>query len=177
MADPLSVAARLVGLLMAAVNVSTIRLKAEVADVHNILGQLQFFVLSEARFQVANLTADGQSSSRNLVLLRADTFSDLQVFAESLYTVRAKNEHPRESTLDFKRGRTESSAEQTLNAQELAVLKLILNILTCLLQIEAESKFDRLQLYLSRFKTQEILGKKPTLAERLVVYATLQRDT
>ncbi|OQU96243.1 hypothetical protein CLAIMM_02351, partial [Cladophialophora immunda] len=88
-------------------------------------------------------------------LLRADTFSDLQVFAESLYTVQAKNEHPRESTLDFKRGRTESSAEQTLNAQELAVLKLILNILTCLLQIEAESKFDRLQLYLSRFKTRD----------------------
>ena len=100
MADPLSIASGIIALITAAVQVSQNlskdirntrhtpddckRMKAEMDDIRNILGQLQLFVLKvncASRSRISLLMADQVIAILLSCLL---TFNDLRVFVEGL---------------------------------------------------------------------------------------------
>ena len=179
----LSIDAGVVGLLTAAVQVSQIlndmikkarhapddcsRMKAEVDDIRNVLGTLQLFILNvnrASRSRTSLLMVEQVVATLASCVL---TFSDLQLFVESLQS---------EVNLDIlDRVRwisktAELKAMQNRLETHQSSVSLMLTILTCQLQIEAESKVDRVCLLIE----DKILGENLVLAERLTAYDTFQ---
>ena len=184
MADSLSIAASIVGLLTAALQVSQVlndtikkarhapddckRLKGEVDEIRNMLGQLQLFILRvnhASRSRTSLLMVDQVVAILSSCVL---TFSDLQVFAEGLQSEAAMGILERVRWMSKE---TELKAMLSRLDKHKSSLSLMLIILTCQLQIEAESKVDRLCDLI-----EAILGPNPVLAERLTAYEPLQED-
>ncbi len=144
---------------------SASRMKAQVDDIRKILGQLQLFLLK----------VNGASRSRTSLLMVEQvvatlsscvlTFSDLQVFVEGLQSEATMGLMDRVRWMSKE---TELKAMLSRLETHNSSLTLMLTILTCQLQIEAESKVDRLCALIE----EKILGENPMLAGRLVAFDT-----
>ncbi|KAF4340754.1 camk camkl kin4 kinase [Fusarium beomiforme] len=175
MSDPLSTAASVVGLLTAAAQISKIltyiikkarnapneckRIKSEVDDIQNVLQSLQLFLIGTQR---------ASSSRTSLILVEqvvatlaacVITFSELETLVLSLETDVEMN------LLDkLQWTRKDSDIKALLDRLEShkSSLTLMLVILTCQSQEDAESKVDRLCLLV-----EQSLAQNRALRERL----------
>ncbi|KAH7201365.1 hypothetical protein DER44DRAFT_900043 [Fusarium oxysporum] len=180
MADPLSIAASVVGLLTAAAQVSKIianviqkarhapeecgRIKAEVDDIRNVLVTLQLFIIGPQPRQDSRSRTSLIMVEQVVATLAAcvTTFSELDTFATAL-----ENET---SFLDRMRW---ASKDKELHAilvrleSHKSSLTLMLTILTCHNQDEAESRVDKLCELVD-----QMLSENLTLKGRLAAFDT-----
>ncbi|KAF4969837.1 hypothetical protein FSARC_2995 [Fusarium sarcochroum] len=176
MADPLSTAASVVGLLTAAAQISKVlanviskarhapeecgRIKNEVDDIRNILAPLQLFILGTRRASRSRTSLIMVEQVVATLAACVTTFSELDTFATAL-----------ENDVDM--GILDrlkwASKDKVIKAVLVRLeshknsLTLMLTILTCQSQGDAESKVDKLCDLV-----EETLAQNSTLKERLV---------
>ncbi|KAK3313232.1 Rho GTPase activation protein [Apodospora peruviana] len=182
MPEPLSVAAGIVGLVSTAVQITKIvtsvinkvrdapeallRIRTEVDDIRNILGQLQLFVTGTTR------TTRSRTSlilvDQVVVTLAAcvTTFSELDAFAHEL-----KSETEVKVLDRFRWASNDERIKQVLRRVEShkTSLGLMMTILTCQKQEDAEDKVDKLcDLVQQVLHDNEFLRQRITTVEALL---------
>ncbi|KAG8670537.1 GTPase activating protein (GAP) for Rho1p [Fusarium poae] len=178
MADPLSVAASVVGLLTAAAQVSKIianvankarhapeecrRIKSEVDDIRNVLVTLQLFILNPRQASRSRTSLIMVEQVVATLAACVTTFSELDTFVTVL-----ENDV---GILDRLRWASKSKDIQGILVRlesHKSSLTLILTILTCQSQDDAESRVDKLCDLV-----EEMLFQNPTLKQRLAALDT-----
>ncbi|KAF4437105.1 RhoGAP domain-containing protein [Fusarium austroafricanum] len=180
MADPLSVAASVVGLLTAAAQVSKIianviqkarhapeecgRIKAEVDDIRNVLVTLQLFIIGPQPRQVSRSRTSLIMVEQVVATLAAcvTTFSELDTFATALENETSFLDRLRWASKD-----KEIHAILVRLESHKISLTLMLTILTCQNQDEAESRVDKLC-----DMVEQMLSENLTLKGRLAAFDT-----
>ncbi|KAI1353081.1 Rho GTPase activation protein [Xylaria sp. FL0043] len=175
MADPLSVAASVLGIVSAAAKISTVlagivkkahdapnecrKLQLEVDDIGSVLGQLQQFLLSRRRAPRSRTSLILVDQVIATLAACVTTFSELDTFTEALQSESDLN------LLDRLRWVSKESELKTILMRiesHKSSLNLMLMILTCQKQEEAEDQVDHLcQL------VQKVLETNTILAQRL----------
>ncbi|KAJ4128179.1 GTPase activating protein (GAP) for Rho1p [Fusarium equiseti] len=190
MADPLSIAASVVGIVTAAAQVSKIlanvidktqnapkecnRILAEASDIQNVLTTLQLYIMGARRAPRSRASLVMVEQVVATLAACVTTFSELDTFVIAL-----QNDADMK-VLDRLRW---SSKDKEIKAvlvrleSHKSSLTLMLTILSCQRQEEAESRADRLCDLV-----EEVLSRDTTLKERLVALevrdgATMPKDT
>ncbi|KAI0104326.1 Rho GTPase activation protein [Nemania sp. FL0031] len=185
MADPLSVTASVLGIISAAAKISTglagiikkahnaptecRKLQLEVDDVRTILGQLQEFILGTRRAPRSRTSLILVDQVITTLAACVTTFSELDTFTEALQS---------ESDLHLLDRLRWVSKESELQAILIRIeshkssLNLMLMILTCQKQEEAEDQVDHLC-----HLVQKVLDSNATIAQRLVAIEGTSRET
>ncbi|CAG7560917.1 unnamed protein product [Fusarium equiseti] len=190
MADPLSIAASVVGIVTAAAQVSKIlanvidktrnapkecnRILAEVGDIQNVLTTLQLYIMGARRAPRSRTSLIMVEQVVATLAACVTTFSELDIFAIALQNDAEMK------VLDRLRW---SSKDKEIKAilvrleSHKSSLTLMLIILSCQRQDEAESRVDKLCDLV-----EEVLSRDFTLKERLVALevrdeSTMPKDT
>ncbi|KAL5597162.1 hypothetical protein FOBRF1_010955 [Fusarium oxysporum] len=180
MADPLSIAASVVGLLTAAAQVSKIianviqkarhapeecgRIKTEVDDIRNVLVTLQLFIIGPQPRQDSRSRTSLIMVEQVVATLAAcvATFSELDTFATALENETSFLDRMRWASKD-----KEIHAILVRLESHKSSLTLMLTILTCHNQDEAESRVDKLCELVD-----QMLSENLTLKGRLAAFDT-----
>ncbi|KAJ3549850.1 hypothetical protein NM208_g282 [Fusarium decemcellulare] len=176
MADPLSTAASVVGLLTAAAQISKIlanvidkarhapeecsRIKSEVDDIQNVLTTLQLYIVGTRRAARSRTSLIMVEQVVATLAACVTTFSELDTFATALQTDADIKILDR---LRWASKDKEIKAVLVRLESHKSSLTLMLTILTCQSQDDAESRVDRLCDLV-----EEVLLRDSTLKERLV---------
>ncbi|KAL5610867.1 hypothetical protein FOBRF1_006984 [Fusarium oxysporum] len=178
MADPLSVAASVVGLLTAAAQVSKIianvmnkarhapeeygRIKAEVDDIRNVLVTLQLFIINPQQASRPRTSLIMVEQVIATLVACVTTFSELDTFATALENETSILDRLRWASKDKDIHAILVRLESHKNS-----LMLMLTILTCQNQDDAESRVNKLCDLV-----EKMLSQNPTLKERLAALDT-----
>ncbi|KAJ0126118.1 Uncharacterized protein HZ326_30778 [Fusarium oxysporum f. sp. albedinis] len=178
MADPLSVAASVVGLLTAAAQVSKIianvmnkarhapgecgRIKAEVDDIRNVLVTLQLFIINPRQASRSRTSLIMVEQVVATLAACVTTFSELDTFATALENETSILDRLRWASKDKDIHAILVRLESHKNS-----LTLMLTILPCQNQDDAESRVNKLCDLV-----EKMLSQNPTLKERLAALDT-----